>query len=275
MKLTTGTYWNMRSSLMEYGIYGSCLYNIVEVNYRYECGCIVFQYTHTLDEFKSLIDDIEFDYHIYINDNHKVYVHVEIPMDSLCIACENTSSSEEDNVPMLNYLIKCIRLVQDKGYSQVFECPASDIPSVVERHILDALIEFCKKSPCFHVEHDVHLAKDWEYGAWGAFSPTSCDVYVNDKLVYGLLDSLNIGVTLLLEKLVVTVLHEHRHALQEHAHFPMVDVPYTSPEVDYDAYWNHPTEVDAREAADMYLEDAMGYVIDVLRKKYLSHLYNK
>ena len=52
---------------------------------------------------------------------------------------------------------------------------------------------------------------------------------------------------------------------------PMLNVPYTDPSVDYNAYWNHPMEVDAREYAEMYIEDALGYIVYGLRKKYLSH----
>ena len=273
----TGTFLDLYAFLIEEHNISSNTYKhkFIKVSYRYECGCIRFQYSYSLKKFESLVGDIEFDYCCHIGNDGRVWVYVEIEMDHMCNSCEESISSLEDNGSRFNYLLKAVHLVQSKGYSKNSNCPACDVPSEIEYSILNALVEYCKKSSNFHVDHEVNLVDDWKFGEWGAFNPSTFDVYVNDKLVYGLIDSLNLDINMLLKKLPVTVLHEHRHALQEYKHFPMIDVPYTDPEIDYDAYYNHPSEVDAREYAEEYAEEAMGYVIDVLRKKYLSHLYNK
>lgn len=269
----TGTFLDLYAFLIEEHNINSNTYKheFIKVSYRYECGCIKFRYSLTLKKFESLINDLEFNYCCYTGNDGRVWVYAEIEIEHYCDSCEGIDTRSS----MCNSLIRTLHLVQSKGYSNICDCPASEIPTVVDQTILDALIEYCKKSSNFHVDHDVNLVDDWEFGEWGAFNPKTFDVYVNDKLVYGLMESLSMDIYLLVEKLPITVLHEHRHALQEYKHFPMVDVPYPDPEIDYEAYYNHPTEVDAREYAEEYADEAMGYVIYVLKKTYLGHLYNK
>ncbi len=274
-KLQTGTYWDLCESLYEHGIYDSSYkHEFIKVNYRYECGCIRYCFANTLKRFESLICELEFDYCCYTGNDGRVWVYVEIEMDRYCDRCESIDTHSS----MFNSLVRTLHLVQSKGYSSICDCPASEVTEVVDQTIFDALVEYCRKSSNFHVDHEPILA-DWGLGdgsvSWGAFNPETFDVYVNDSLVYGLMKSVNMDLYLTLEKLPITVLHEHRHALQEYKHFPMVDVPYTDPDVDFEAYHNHPTEVDARQYAEEYADEAMGYVIYVLKKTYLGHLYNK
>ena len=275
----TGTFLDLYAFLIEEHNINSSTYKheFIKVSYRYECGCVRYLFSKTLKGFESRIGGIlEFDYCCHVDNDGRVWVYVEIEIDHMCESCEESISSLEDSdSSAFNHLLKAVHLVQSKGYSKKSNCPVCDVPSEIEYSIFNALVEYCKKSSNFHVDHEVNLVDDWEYGNWGAFRPSTFDVYVNDKLVYGLMKSLNLNITMLLKKLPVTVLHEHRHALQEYKHFPMVDVPYPDPEIDYEAYYNHPTEVDAREYAEEYAEEAMGYVVYVLRKEYLGHLYNK
>ena len=61
------------------------------------------------------------------------------------------------------------------------------------------------------------------------------------------------------------MLHEHRHAWQYHTKQSMIYVDYEDGDNDYEAYYNHPMEVDARMASDKYLDKAMEYINNKLK----------
>lgn len=172
---------------------------------------------------------------------------------------------------MLNMLTSVIKkaVVEGKSNGQ----SASLIADRIDMDILDILLAFIDKHPSFHSFTKSIELSDLEAEHRGSFHLSVLgDVVINRSLVKGVTKRVAIGTgDMLLKQLIVTMLHEHRHAYQHRNKLPMCKVPYPAdPFKDREAYWNHPMEVDAREYAEMYAEEAMGYVIYGLRKKYLD-----
>ena len=78
-----------------------------------------------------------------------------------------------------------------------------------------------------------------------------------------------------MKQLVRTMLHEHRHCYQFRNRLPMTKVPYITADEDSTGYWNHPIEVDAREYAELYTQEALEYVYGRLRTKYAEPIARK
>ncbi len=147
----------------------------------------------------------------------------------------------------------------------------------LESEILDLLIEFIDRHDSFYsYNHSIEL-EDLRVGHWGYYSHRrQALVVVNRSLVEGLCKRLAIGTgENILRQLVNTMLHEHRHCYQYRNKLPMTKVPYITADEDPSGYWNHPMEVDAREYAELYTEDALAYVYGKLRNKYAVPIANK
>jgi hypothetical protein len=147
-----------------------------------------------------------------------------------------------------------------------------DIHALAERldsDMVDILITFCGKHPEFHTYRKAIELYDLGKGHWGSFCRYTGEVHINSELVNGLAKRIAIGTGEdLAYKFVETMLHEHRHAYQYKHKLPMTKVQYVDASVDYQAYYNHPMEVDAREYAKAYAEDAICYLVCKLAKIY-------
>jgi hypothetical protein len=153
----------------------------------------------------------------------------------------------------------------------------SVMASRLDSEILDLLIEFIDRHDSFYsYNHSIEL-EDLRVGHWGYYSHR-CQalVVINRSLVEGLSKRLAVGTgESILYKLVNTMLHEHRHCYQYRHHLPMTKVPYVTADEDSTGYWNHPMEVDAREYAELYTQEALEYVYGKLRTKYAEPIAEK
>ena len=80
----------------------------------------------------------------------------------------------------------------------------------------------------------------------------------------------NLGYTRLIEHFVLTMLHEHRHAWQWFNNDETTKTPLVDSKKDYEGYWMHPMEVDARNTSEKYMAEAMEYLVSKLRSSYLN-----
>ena len=67
-----------------------------------------------------------------------------------------------------------------------------------------------------------------------------------------------------LEEAIDAYLHECRHAKQFADEMEITKVKYTDANEDIESYYEHPMEIDAREFAAEYLEEAIEYICDNL-----------
>ena len=148
----------------------------------------------------------------------------------------------------------------------------SYVNDCIEEDIINMLISFCNHHDQFHsFTKRVDTTDYIDDGTNGSFCRLTGEVTIRKALVEDLPRSLaiNIGVDRL-SQLITTMLHEHRHAYQRKwkidQHIPTVDH-----NVDFKGYWNHPREVDAREASKEYHDEAVVYLIGCFRKKYLPN----
>ncbi len=142
--------------------------------------------------------------------------------------------------------------------------------SDLDNAIIHSLLKFIVlNEDTFHTfSRSIGLQK-MVFGTWGYFSPRYQKVVVNEVLVNGLSKLLKHGLgEEYLHELIETMLHEHRHCYQRKYDLPMTKVPYVNPKLDYEGYFNHPMEVDAREKASEYLDAALAYMYDFISQKY-------
>lgn len=175
---------------------------------------------------------------------------------------------------MESYIAKVITIAVKYNVDGV---KPSVMATYLDYEILDLLIEFIDRHDSFYsYNHSIEL-EDLEIGHWGYYNH-HCDalVVINSSLVQGLCKRLAMGIgENILHQLVSTVLHEHRHCYQHRNHLPMTEVPYVTAKEDPTGYWNHPMEVDAREYAELYTQDALSYIYGKLRIKYAEPIAKK
>lgn len=153
----------------------------------------------------------------------------------------------------------------------------SVMASRLDSELLDLLIEFIDRHDSFYsYNHSIEL-EDLRVGHWGYYNHhRQALVVINRSLIEGLSKRLAIGTgESILHQLVNTMLHEHRHCYQYRNHLPMTNVPYVTADEDPTSYWNHPMEVDAREYAELYTQEALEYIYGRLRTKYAEPIARK
>lgn len=153
----------------------------------------------------------------------------------------------------------------------------SVMASRLDSELLDLLIEFIDRHDSFYsYNHSIEL-EDLRIGHWGYYNHRrQALVVINRSLVEGLSKRLAVGTgENILYKLVNTMLHEHRHCYQYRHHLPITEVPYITADENSTGYWNHPMEVDAREYAELYTQEALEYIYGKLRTKYAEPIARK
>ena len=125
---------------------------------------------------------------------------------------------------------------------------------MLDESIIELIVEFCKKHNEFHVYDETIVYADYPKGTLGMYRNSTKQVIVTTFLIQNISKRIvNLGYTRLIEHLIITILHEHRHAWQYHNDKDMIRVKQVKTTEDYEGYWNHPMEVDARMAADKYM----------------------
>lgn len=131
-------------------------------------------------------------------------------------------------------------------------------------HLMDLVVEFLQSNSEFYVPQEIGFG-DFGRNLMGCYVPREEQVFVNIKLAMGMARGIRCGNNRILRQFISTMLHEHRHAWQYHTKQSMIYVDYEDGENDYEAYYNHPMEVDARMASDKYLDKAMEYINNKLK----------
>ncbi len=149
---------------------------------------------------------------------------------------------------------------------------ASTICQEIDSFVIGCVIDYCRRNSDFHVYKDYIEKMDLGKGETGTYCKYTGEVIISRYHYEDVIKLVCIGTSSgedLLRRMVRTILHEHRHAKQHKCKFPETKIPYIQPEEDYQAYYNHPMEVDAREIAEYHVDDALAYIIGKMRIKYL------
>ncbi len=170
-------------------------------------------------------------------------------------------------------LTNTIKAIMNRG--TMYGIKMNDLDETLDAHILDLLVEFCVQHEEFHVYNLKPVIEDSGFGKWGAYYPMRKTVVINKMITESISKRLSSGIevsetiaTRHLKQMISTMLHEHRHAWQYHTNQYFIHLEQVSSSEDYDAYYNHPIEVDARWAAEVFEEEAIEYIVKELESVY-------
>ena len=163
----------------------------------------------------------------------------------------------------------------------IYGLPGSDLVNsakkIINNSIKSLLNEYCETSE--HFESVQVVARDikamgcyYTNGAYIAMKPMLWDFVNNYK------DELEDSYDNILEFAINTYLHESRHAKQHADEMEIYNndsykVGSTCEGMEFfDLYYDHPKEVDARDYAEMYTEDAMAYIDEHLFERVVPQI---
>ncbi len=143
--------------------------------------------------------------------------------------------------------------------------------------ILQTIIDFCEQHDELGFSNvtinDVY-SKDVKLGGVCTATKYSSEIQISPDCVEYVEAILEGKRDEILVDLFTIPVHEYRHSYQHLMCLPIIYVKYTEAGDNVDAYYNHPTEVEAYAYQEKLADETMQYLIDNLEKNYKSdHMF--
>ena len=183
--------------------------------------------------------------------------------------------SSDTEVIMLNTLKEMLNELKSFGYDLPKREQRKELNKLTNRTIARLLNDYCNESNYFEAV-DV-IGRDLDENIGGGYSPagnyiTLCNEYLDYMSIYSSFAGEYSSYTFMLEEAIDAYLHESRHAKQFADEMDICKVKYTDANEDIESYYEHPMEIDAREYAAEYLEDAIDYICEHLMDEIMPQI---
>lgn len=167
-----------------------------------------------------------------------------------------------DNFIEYKNLIRRLELtLSNKGVSK------EDIITAIHKRVDTGFLAVCNKLIQRYMNIPEHVVVGCKYDIdsstlQGSYSIGSKSVSLNKKFSISEISKIDdkLAFEWHLNKKLDTMLHEYRHAWQQYT-MPSIFDDYVSSSDDYKAYYNHPSEVDARNYAKNNIEAFKNYIV--------------